>query len=280
VPPEIFEFLLRERKLNYHTFDVDRTVIDDLKARTASIGLPPSNFQCGEISNLPFDEKFDFVFSSHCLEHSMDIVATLAEIRRVLREGGHLFMSVPLGFDASDEHIFYLGPQEWIALLAAAGFEVVSHSIGTVFVNAVDVSFLAKKTSLVPYDEKRSRDIAKRFSKAGSILIDHKNESFSYPNGTIHTGYESMLVGKGAICALKLPGRPRSLVVVRHSWSGCVKISDGYRQYFLDAYHHIHHRVGIDLSGFDRLLSVEVVGKNSLSMGTQLGIVGVLLEDE
>jgi SAM-dependent methyltransferase len=40
------------------------------------------------------DEFFDFVFSSHCLEHVSDPVATLANWIRVVRRGGHLVISV------------------------------------------------------------------------------------------------------------------------------------------------------------------------------------------
>ena len=41
------------------------------------------------------DESFDFLFSSHCLEHVRDPVEALANWIRVIRRGGHLVISVP-----------------------------------------------------------------------------------------------------------------------------------------------------------------------------------------
>jgi SAM-dependent methyltransferase len=41
------------------------------------------------------DGAFDFLFSSHCLEHVRDPVEALANWIRVVRRGGHLVISVP-----------------------------------------------------------------------------------------------------------------------------------------------------------------------------------------
>jgi SAM-dependent methyltransferase len=41
------------------------------------------------------DESFDFVFSSHCLEHMRDAGEALANWFRILRPGGHLVITVP-----------------------------------------------------------------------------------------------------------------------------------------------------------------------------------------
>jgi SAM-dependent methyltransferase len=41
------------------------------------------------------DETFDFVFSSHCLEHMRDPYEALSHWIRVVRPGGHLIISVP-----------------------------------------------------------------------------------------------------------------------------------------------------------------------------------------
>jgi SAM-dependent methyltransferase len=43
------------------------------------------------------DERFDYLFSSHVLEHMPDTVRTLKEWRRVLKPGGVLFLVLPHG---------------------------------------------------------------------------------------------------------------------------------------------------------------------------------------
>lgn len=41
------------------------------------------------------DRKFDVVFSSHVIEHSVDLVAHLGQVRALLNESGHYFLVVP-----------------------------------------------------------------------------------------------------------------------------------------------------------------------------------------
>lgn len=41
------------------------------------------------------DESFDFVFSSHCLEHLRDPIEGLRNWFRILRPGGHLVVTIP-----------------------------------------------------------------------------------------------------------------------------------------------------------------------------------------
>jgi SAM-dependent methyltransferase len=41
------------------------------------------------------DGEFDFVYSSHCLEHMQDVRETLSNWVRILRPGGHLYFTVP-----------------------------------------------------------------------------------------------------------------------------------------------------------------------------------------
>lgn len=46
------------------------------------------------MSNVP-DEKYDFVYSSHCLEHMHDVRGALRQWVRVLRRNGFLYFTVP-----------------------------------------------------------------------------------------------------------------------------------------------------------------------------------------
>jgi SAM-dependent methyltransferase len=41
------------------------------------------------------DERFDIVFSSHCIEHQPDLVGHLAQVRRILGDSGRYFLAIP-----------------------------------------------------------------------------------------------------------------------------------------------------------------------------------------
>jgi ubiquinone/menaquinone biosynthesis C-methylase UbiE len=275
--PELYQLLIEKCRFDYHALDVDAESIRELSNRAANAGLPASNFACGEIAVLPFPKKFDMVFSSHCLEHAVDIVRTLKEIRRVLKDGAHLFMSVPLGFDMSDEHLLFHGPSEWISMLAAVGFEVVTSTVGNIYVDSSDLTILARHVDSNVCDDELANCIARRFSKANQTFIDCRSGEFTYVTGEIGVGDHAILDGVGAKCVVTLKDAPRSLVVVRHAWSGYVRLSDGAKQIALDCYHHLHWHQGIDLTGFGESFTVEVVGKNPLSRGAQCAISGVLV---
>lgn len=63
-----------------------------------AIGIDP-NYPGYDGLTLPFpDDSQDAVFSSHCLEHIDDYVATLREWHRVLRVGGYMIVAVPHQF--------------------------------------------------------------------------------------------------------------------------------------------------------------------------------------
>lgn len=61
-----------------------------------------------EMAGVP-DDTFDFVHSSHCLEHMVDPFEALANWFRILRPGGHLVVLVP------DEDLYEQGvwPSTW-----------------------------------------------------------------------------------------------------------------------------------------------------------------------
>jgi ubiquinone/menaquinone biosynthesis C-methylase UbiE len=277
MPPAIFDLLINDHRLNYHALDIDVATIREMATTMASVGLPESNFKSGEVSVIPFHQKFDLVFSSHCLEHSVDIVATLLEIRRVLREGGHLFMSVPLGFDDSNEHLMFLGPSEWISLLTEVGFTVCAHTTGTVYVEQSDLTVLAKHEESTPPNEIAARALAERYSKANRTFLTHTHEAFAFGNEAVRNLGQSIVCGVGTTVSIAFPVPPRALIIERHPWSGFLHISDGSRHVVLDAYHHIHYRHGVDLGGFGQVVTVEIIGANPLSKGCECVIAGALI---
>lgn len=50
--------------------------------------------EASDLAKIP-DETYDFVLSSHCLEHCANPIKTVEEWRRVIRKGGYLLIVVP-----------------------------------------------------------------------------------------------------------------------------------------------------------------------------------------
>lgn len=62
-------------------------------------------FQIADASQLPFaDESFDTVVLGEVLEHLTHPTRVLGEAKRVLRDGGHLIVTVPLGLNPYHDH--------------------------------------------------------------------------------------------------------------------------------------------------------------------------------
>jgi ubiquinone/menaquinone biosynthesis C-methylase UbiE len=58
----------------------------------------PFTFAVADVQAIPFpDDRFDMVIANHMLYHAPDIPAALAEIRRVLKTGGHFYASTLAG---------------------------------------------------------------------------------------------------------------------------------------------------------------------------------------
>src|SRR5579871_3750294 len=102
---EIFDDITKVFRIDYHCSDIDAVVMSAMADKFSAAGLPPTNARHLANTEFPYpDQYFDFIFSSHCLEHSTDIVQTLLGCRRILNDAGQIFLSVPIGFDDSVEH--------------------------------------------------------------------------------------------------------------------------------------------------------------------------------
>lgn len=91
----------------------------------------------GELADQHYpDERFDVVASWHCLEHTYDPGAELAELHRITRPGGHLVLEVPtygpVGwlfrgkwlFLQAPTHLYHFRPATLRALLEGAGWRI------------------------------------------------------------------------------------------------------------------------------------------------------------
>lgn len=71
--------------------------------RAVQMVLPKASFESATVSALPHEDgRFDWVVANHMLYHAPNQDQALAEIRRVLRPGGHLFAST-IGGDSLAE---------------------------------------------------------------------------------------------------------------------------------------------------------------------------------
>lgn len=81
-----------------------------------------------DFSFLDFDDQsFDLVWCRHALEHSIFPLFTLAEIFRVTRPGGVLYVEVPApdtacNHEGNRNHYSVLGKRMWIDLIRRTGF--------------------------------------------------------------------------------------------------------------------------------------------------------------
>jgi SAM-dependent methyltransferase len=58
-----------------------------------------------DLQRLPFDNKsYDIVFASHVLEHILDDIKAISEIRRILKPGGIAILPVPIIADETKEY--------------------------------------------------------------------------------------------------------------------------------------------------------------------------------
>ena len=67
-----------------------------LRLVRAAQGNPDATVFLADATNYPAaDESFDLIFMNHVLEHIPDAATALAEVRRVLKPGGHAIIGVP-----------------------------------------------------------------------------------------------------------------------------------------------------------------------------------------
>ncbi len=78
------------------SFDANSVPFIAIRADLDFPSTPASNFAQADAARLPFaDRTFDAVISNHSLEHFHDFAGSLAEIGRVLKPTGALYIAVP-----------------------------------------------------------------------------------------------------------------------------------------------------------------------------------------
>ena len=274
---ELFR-LLSSRRIDYHYLDVDPAAVEASRNIARTCGLDSAQFGHGFNDQLPHpDASFDFVFSSHCLEHSFDLTATFNEVHRVLRPGGSLLMAVPFGWELGLEHPYFFGPNEWLVLLQEAGFEIRTAQIGKEYPqHGHDYFVCARRLDAAP---KRRRLDPKSYSKMEYVYLP-ASEAELMLQGTWEPCREGVIGIAGATAAWEPPQDARIVLPIfqRHDWSGIVEArwGDSIIQEDLFSWHPFPMPVHIQRGAGRNTLELRALGGKACSNAGQIVLMGLM----
>ncbi len=226
--PSLVKYL-KSKSLDYHYIDIDPGAVETARAILSQFCLDPSQANLGFNDKFEYcDEKFDAVFSSHCIEHSIDLQATLDELNRILKPGGHLLMAVPFGWEDNPEHPYFFDPDQWIALVEDAGFEVRVAQIGREYPESGYDFFIAGRK--VRASAASYRIVAVSYQKENYQFVDFRDESISYLGHASLADNGAAMHMRGddwEISVASAGGMSEFLpVLYRHDWSGHINVSN------------------------------------------------------
>lgn len=277
--PDLLHYF-ENRAFQYSYIDVDPDAVSGSRKLAEELGLGTFSFEHGFNDNLPFPSaSFDAVFSSHCIEHSIDLATTLREVNRVLVTGGNFLVAVPFGWEVNPEHPYFLGPLEWIALLQDSGFRVRVAQIGNEYPEFGEDYFIA-------CEKVGPGEVALRISPS-----DHMKDSFEM------IGFDASTIERfGEFdfkpdCIISLSPDSRLTIMPpvgakevlpifhRHSWSGIVRVSNGSQQLDWDLFswfeYDMPQRFALDPES-QEAIQVSLLDKAPLSRWSQFVFKGYL----
>jgi len=120
------EILMMKPRWTGHGLDISRESIKYARKLATHKGVATrASFQAGNIMSLPYmDESLDLVVASEIIEHMPEPLKVIGEIRRVLRAGGKLILTMPVE-SHTPGHIHTLSSGEDLrALCERVGFRV------------------------------------------------------------------------------------------------------------------------------------------------------------
>lgn len=277
--PRLIEFL-KAKEFRYNYVDVDPAAVDSSASFANAAGFRTSSFRVG------FNDKllepsayFDAVFSSHCIEHSFHLLSTFREINRVLKPGGNLLMSVPLGWEDNPEHPYFLIEADWVSLVADAGFDVRVSQIGKEYPEAGWDLFIAARKVSAPVESFRVDPEDRKKTNFNFVACD--SSSIHFDEHALLRGDHVISHGEQWSISIEVPTGARELcpILTRHDWSGIVEVRNGQNAEYVDLYSHHSYVQPICLK-LDQdaapVITVRPVGRNGSSHGNQAGMFGYM----
>jgi SAM-dependent methyltransferase len=247
----------------------------------STLGLDNATFKHGYNDSLPFgDAEFDAIFSSHCLEHSFDLIKTFREVNRVLDTRGNLLMGVPFGWEPETEHPYFFGPDEWVSLVVDAGFRIRAAQISCEYIEqGYDYLISAQKTSA----PRGFRLDPKDYTKEEFDFISPFDDRLKYVGESVRKEDHVIMSGDRWTIEFEAPAGVREVlpIVIRHDWSGVIDVSWDGQTVSEDCYSwfsYVHPiRIKAASDSPSSLVKIASRGKNPSSLSTEGVLYGVMV---
>jgi ubiquinone/menaquinone biosynthesis C-methylase UbiE len=174
--------------------DVTIEMLIESRKLKAERGIQNVEFRLADVHELPFDDRsFDIVTCRRAAHHFVDIEKSLAEIKRVLANGGRLVIddrSVPeddfvdatmnrLDWLHDESHVRQYRSGEWERMLIDAGFQIeaiepyTQHRPLSSLTDNVDPKNVAEIKSIIMALNESQRQAMNVVEKDGEIYLNH-----------------------------------------------------------------------------------------------------------
>jgi SAM-dependent methyltransferase len=280
--PALVEYFA-EKTFDYHYVDIDPAAVESSRSVAKVAGLNPDKFSVAFNDDLAAfaDCKFDAVFSSHCIEHSIDVQRTLLELNRVLKNDGVLVIAVPIGWESNPEHPYFLGYEHWIALIQDSGFRIRVAQIGSEYPESGHDLFIAARK--VAAAGTRRIDTSK-FLKQSYEFVPHDSPRIVYEGSNSVPAFVDArkMQGHDWMIKIDVPASSEILpIFTLHDWSGIIEMTLGCDKVICDLYSWFTTiqpaRCVISSSSQQApMVTIRSVGRNPSSWATEAILHGVM----
>ncbi|MDE3174543.1 MAG: class I SAM-dependent methyltransferase [Pseudomonadota bacterium] len=273
---------IKSMNWDYWYTDIGESETQHSAQLAKTFGFDPAHFRRGLNHELFYDEaSFDAVFSSHCIEHSMDLRLTMVQLNRILKVGGNLVVSIPFGFDAQPNHPYFLMEPDWLTLFEDAGFRIRAYQVGNEYPeNGQDLMIAAQKVG--PVADRCRLDVG-GYVKTNFDFRPFDDPALAYHGARIEKPDHVILEGADWRIDLTLEAGVGEVlpVFISHNWSGVVRVQSGPDAIYGDLFRPQATTQALRLklsapSEAGQIVRMSPIGKRDLSLSSQGVFVGVM----